>query len=108
MVGGGGKRVVLVTCGSMKEARKIARGVVGKRLAACVNITGSVESVYRWQGTVEEAQEVLLLIKTRVEKVEGLQAAVRRLHSYDVPEFVILKVDGGSPAYLQWLDESLE
>ncbi len=59
------------------------------------------------QGAVEEASEVLLLIKTRVEKLGALEAAVRRLHSYDVPEFVILKVDGGSGAYLKWLDESL-
>jgi periplasmic divalent cation tolerance protein len=77
----------------------------GWRLA---NIAGHVDSVYRWQGVVEETQEVLLLIKTRVEKLAALEEAVHRLHSYELPEFVILKVDGGSAAYLRWLDESLE
>jgi len=101
-------RVVLTTAVSMEEAKRIARALVEERVAACINIVGGVESVYRWQGAVEEASEVLLLIKTRVEKLEALEGAVRRLHSYDVPEFVILKVDSGSAAYLKWLDESLE
>jgi periplasmic divalent cation tolerance protein len=93
---------------SADEAKRIARALVEERLAACVNIAGHVDSVYRWQGVVEETQEVLLLIKTRVEKLAALEEAVHRLHSYEVPEFVILKVDGGSAAYLRWLDESLE
>jgi periplasmic divalent cation tolerance protein len=101
-------RVVLTTVSSAQEAKRMARALVEERVAACVNVVGSVASVYRWQGAVEEASEVLLLIKTRVEKLEALEGAVRRLHSYDVPEFVILKVDGGSAAYLRWLDESLE
>jgi periplasmic divalent cation tolerance protein len=69
---------------------------------------GGCDSIYRWQGAVEEAGEVLLLIKTNVEKIDALEAAVRRLHSYDVPEFLILQIDGGSAAYLAWLRESLE
>jgi periplasmic divalent cation tolerance protein len=101
-------RVVLTTVSSAEEAKRIAHALVEERLAACVNIAGDTESIYRWEGEVENAQEILLLIKTRVEKIEALEAAVRRLHSYDVPEFVILKVDGGSPAYLKWMDESLE
>ncbi len=101
-------RVVLTTVSSADEARRIARALVEERLAACVNIAGGVDSVYRWQGVVEETQEVLLLIKTRVEKLSALEEAVHRLHSYEVPEFVILKVDGGSAAYLRWLNESLE
>jgi periplasmic divalent cation tolerance protein len=76
-------------------------------LAACVNLVGGVESIYRWQGEVEEAAEVLLLIKTNVEKLEALETAVRRLHSYEVPEFLIFEVNGGSAAYLKWLDDSL-
>jgi len=101
-------RVVLTTVSSLQEAKRIAHLLVEARLAACVNIAGDVESVYRWQGAVEETQEVLLLIKTHVEKLGDLEAALRRLHSYEIPEFVILKVDGGSAAYLRWLDESLE
>jgi len=86
----------------------MARTLVEDRLAACVNIVGGVDSVYRWKGAVEEAAEILLLIKTSVEKLDALEAAVRRLHSYDVPEFLILQIDGGSVAYLNWLRESLE
>lgn len=101
-------RIVLTTVSSMEEAKRMARSLVEERVAACVNMAGSVESVYRWKDAVEEAQEVLLLIKTRVEKLAALEEAVRRLHSYDVPEFVILKVDDGGAAYLKWIDESLE
>ena len=109
MVGGGGKRVVLVTCGSMKEARKIARGVVGKRLAACVNIgTAAVESVYWWKGKVETGREVLLVMKTTAGRVGELEEEVKRLHSYDVPEFVVLPIVAGSRDYLGWLEESVK
>lgn len=101
-------RIVLTTVSSQDEARRLATALVEERLAACVNIVNEVHSVYRWQGAVEEAAEVLLVIKTRVEKLEALEAAVRRLHSYDVPEFLILQADGGSAAYLRWIDESVE
>jgi periplasmic divalent cation tolerance protein len=100
-------RIVLTTASSRDEAKRIAKALVEGRLAACVNLVGGVESIYRWQGKVEEAAEVLLLIKTNVEKLEALKTAVRRLHSYDVPEFLIFEVNGGSAAYLKWLDDSL-
>lgn len=100
-------RIVLTTASSHDEAKRIAKALVEGRLAACVNLVGAVESIYRWQGAVEEAAEVLLLIKTNVEKLEALETAVRRLHSYDVPEFLIFEVNGGSAAYLKWLGDSL-
>lgn len=100
-------RIVLTTASSHDEAKRIAKALVEGRLAACVNLVGDVESIYRWQGEVEEAAEVLLLIKTNVEKLEALETAVRRLHSYEVPEFLIFEVNGGSAAYLKWLDDSL-
>jgi periplasmic divalent cation tolerance protein len=100
-------RIVLTTASSRDEAKRIAKALVEERLAACVNLVGGVESIYRWQGEVEEAAEVLLLIKTNVEKLEALETAVRRLHSYEVPEFLIFEVNGGSAAYLKWLDDSL-
>jgi periplasmic divalent cation tolerance protein len=100
-------RIVLTTASSRDEAKRIAKALVEERLAACVNLVGGVESIYRWQGAVEEAAEVLLLIKTNVEKLEALETAVRRLHSYEVPEFLIFEVNGGSAAYLEWLDDSL-
>ena len=100
------KFVVLVTCGSAAEAKRIARAVVESRLAACVNIIpGSVTSIYRWKGKVESAREKLLLIKTSRKRLAKLQAAVEQLHSYDVPEFIALPIAAGSRAYLAWLDE---
>jgi periplasmic divalent cation tolerance protein len=102
------KLVVLVTCSSAVEARRIARAVVEARLAACVNILpGAVTSIYRWKGKVESAKERLLLIKTSRKKMAQLRAAVERLHSYDVPEFLALPIAVGSPMYLDWMDENL-
>ncbi|HEX9759285.1 MAG TPA: divalent-cation tolerance protein CutA [Candidatus Acidoferrales bacterium] len=102
-----GKLVVLVTCASRAQARKIARAVVGKRLAACVNIAaGRVESVYRWKGKVERAQEVLLVIKTTRARYAALQREVRRLHSYTTPEVIALPIAAGSKAYLDWVAEN--
>jgi len=103
------KFVVLVTCPTAAEAQRIARAVVDARLAACVNILpGAVQSIYRWKGKVETARERLLLIKTSRKRLEKLQAAVERLHSYEVPEFIALPIATGSPKYIAWLDECLE
>ncbi len=100
--------VVLVTCSSRAEARRIARAAVTRRLAACANLLEArVESVYRWKGKVEQAREFLLLIKTSRARLGALEAEVKRLHSYDVPEFIALPVVEGSPEYLQWLGECL-
>jgi periplasmic divalent cation tolerance protein len=100
--------VVLVTCGSRAEARRIARAVVTERLAACTNLLEArVESVYRWEGKVEQAREFLLLMKTSLARLGALEAEVKRLHSYDVPEFIALPVVAGSKAYLRWLGECL-
>jgi periplasmic divalent cation tolerance protein len=97
-------RVVLVTCGSLPEARKIAKAVVGKRLAACVNvISAPVESVYRWKEKAESAKEILLVIKTTARRLKDLEREIARLHSYEVPEFLVLQVDAGSQSYLGWL-----
>ena len=102
------KVVVLVTCGNLAEARRIARAAVAARLAACVNILpGAVRSVYRWKGKVESASERLLLIKTSRGRLAALQATVERLHSYHVPEFIAVSVAAGSPGYLAWVDQCL-
>jgi periplasmic divalent cation tolerance protein len=102
-------RIVLVTCRSLGEARKIARAVVGKKLAACVNIHRTpVESVYQWKGKVETAREYLLVIKTAVRRVAALEKEVLRLHSYETPEFLVMGVAAGSDAYLSWLREGLK
>lgn len=100
-------RVVLVTCATLEEARKIARGVVEKRLAACVNIVAhAVESFYTWEGKLENSSEYLLIMKTSEERVGELQKEVLSLHSYDTPEFIVLPIVAGSEAYLKWLGES--
>jgi periplasmic divalent cation tolerance protein len=106
--GAGEYVVVLVTCGSRREARRIAREIVARRLAACANLLEMpVESVYRWKGKVEKAREFLLLIKTTAPRLPELEAEVKRLHSYDLPEFIALPITAGSPAYLRWLADSV-
>ena len=103
------KIVVLVTCGSAKEARRIARAVVEQRMAACANIvTSPVESVYRWKGRVESAKEFLLIIKTTQSRFAKLKVEVKRLHSYDVPEIIALPIAAGGIDYLNWISESVK
>jgi periplasmic divalent cation tolerance protein len=96
-------RIVFTTAGSEQEARKIAHAVVEQRLAACVNILPRIESVYRWQGRIENATEWLLIIKTQAAAFERLRNAIQELHSYDLPECVMLAVDAGSKEYLDWI-----
>jgi periplasmic divalent cation tolerance protein len=99
-------RIVLTTAGSQEEARKIAHALVERRLAACVNIVPQIESVYRWQGKVESAAEWLLVIKTQASAFERVSDAVKELHSYDLPECVMLEVAGGSNEYLDWIADN--
>jgi periplasmic divalent cation tolerance protein len=109
MVPGKQNRIVLVTCGSIIEARRIATAVVRKRLAACVNIVlGPVQSIYRWKGKVQSACEVLMVIKTNAWRLKELEREVKRLHSYDVPEFIVVPITGGSREYLAWVNESVQ
>jgi len=104
----GRNRVVLVMCGTLTEGRRIARRAVSHRLAACVNIVVSpAESFYTWKGKLEKAREYLLVIKTAAEHLAELENEVRRLHSYDVPEFIALPITEGSTKYLSWLEESV-
>lgn len=101
-------RVVLVTCPTLVLARKIARAVVQKRFAACVNvIRNPVESFYTWKGKLEAAREHLLLIKTSAARLPQLEREVKRLHTYEVPEFIALPITAGSEEYLSWLEESV-
>jgi len=96
--------VVLVTCGSRREAMRVARAVVSKKAAACVNvIEGGVRSIYRWKGKIEQARESLLIIKTSRKRLAALREEVERLHSYDTPEFIAVPIVAGSPKYLEWL-----
>jgi periplasmic divalent cation tolerance protein len=101
------KRIVLSTAGSEDEARRIAQHLVEHRLAACVNIVPQIESVYRWQGKMESSREWLLLIKTSSERFSAVRDAIHELHSYDLPECIVVNIENGSAEYLQWLESSV-
>jgi periplasmic divalent cation tolerance protein len=100
-------QIVLSTCGDRETAERIAHRLVEQHLAACVNILPGVQSVYRWQGAVESAAEVLILIKTKASLIQEVQSTIAGLHSYEVPEFLVLPISGGSEAYMAWLETSL-
>ncbi|MCC7086874.1 MAG: divalent-cation tolerance protein CutA [Pirellulales bacterium] len=94
---------VLTTVGEQDESRRIADALIEQRLAACVHLVGPIESVYRWNGTIETAVEWQCWIKTRRELFEAVEAVIRKLHSYNVPEILVLPVIAGSAPYLKWL-----
>ena len=102
------KRIILSTAGSREEADRLASALVERRLAACVNVVGPVASIYRWQGEVERADEFLLLIKSTAGHFPAIAAAIKELHSYQLPECVELAVSGGSDAYLEWIAASVK
>ncbi len=99
--------VVLVTGPDRDTMERLARTLVEERLAACVNLLGGLRSIYRWEGSVEEADEVLAIVKTTRGGLNALAERVRELHPYDVPEVLALPVEGGSEAYLDWVSESV-
>lgn len=101
------KRVALVTVSSDEEGRRIAGALVERKLAACVNITPGITSIYMWEGRVCDETEGLLIIKTSAGKAEQLIACVSELHSYDTPEIIFLPVTEGLKSYLDWIDDSL-
>jgi len=101
------KQIVFTTAGSEEEAQKIARQLVERGLAACVNIIPSVESIYRWQGNVESAREWLLIIKTTAGRFPAVRDSIRQLNSYDLPECIAVSVEDGSLPYLKWVEESV-
>jgi periplasmic divalent cation tolerance protein len=96
-------RVVLTTIGTNEAAEKLAHALVERRLAACVNIVGPIRSIYRWQQTVHNDQEFLLVIKTTAERAAQLRSVINELHPYELPECIQLTVEGGSEEYLAWL-----
>lgn len=98
---------IVTTAGSQQEANQIAAALIEQRLAACVQISGPITSVYRWQGKVENGQEWLCAIKTTRAAYPQIEAAIRQLHSYDEPEILALPVVAGSGGYLQWVAEEV-
>ena len=100
-------RVVWVTAPDAETGARIARTVVEERLVACVNLVPGVRSIYRWEGQVEEEQEVLLIAKTVASRATALAARIAQLHPYEVPEVLELPVGGGSQPYLDWVREEV-
>ncbi len=100
--------LVLTNAPDREVARRLADGLVAARLAACVNLLAECTSVYRWKGAVETASEVPVLIKTRAALFPEVEAFILGHHPYEVPEVIAVPVDGGSPAYLQWLAQETQ
>ncbi len=99
---------VITTTASREEAERIARALVEGRLAACVQVVGPITSTYRWQGAIESSQEWRCEAKTRAELYGDVANAIRRLHSYQVPEILAVPVAAGSADYLAWLDREVK
>lgn len=95
--------LVLCTCPGREPAEALAEALVAERLAACVNLVPGLSSVYRWQGRVERAGEVLLLIKTAADRLDALTARLRALHPYELPEIVAVDIAAGLTPYLEWI-----
>ncbi len=100
-------RIVFTTVANPEEAARLGRTLVEERLAACATVVPGVESIYHWQGQVETSAETLLLLKTGPDQVSALEARLHALHSYKVPEFLVVDVESGSRGYLDWLEASL-
>lgn len=95
--------LVLTNVPDAELARRLAQDLVEQRLAACVNILPPIQSIYRWQGAIEHATELCLVIKSTQACYAGLEAAIRQMHPYDVPEIIAIPVTAGLPAYLSWI-----
>jgi periplasmic divalent cation tolerance protein len=100
-------RIVLTSAGSARQAGMLAQALVEERLAACATLLPGATSIYRWKGQLETADEVVLLLKTTEERVAALESRLKQLHSYETPEFLVLKVEGGSAEYMAWLTGSV-
>ena len=99
------KIVIFITAANKQEARRIASSLIKEKLAACVNIVEKVESLFWWQAKVDQAKEVLLIVKTKKKLLNKLIRLVKSLHSYTVPEIIALPIIGGNSDYLNWIDD---
>jgi len=100
--------VVLITTPSKEEAERIARDLLSKKLAACVNIVSDVKSLFWWEEKIDEANECLLVIKTRLDQMKELIESVKRIHSYTVPEIIALPIITGNTRYLEWINQTIK
>ena len=98
-------RLIYITVADMQEAKKIGRMLLEKRLVACVNLLDAMQSMYWWEGTIEESRETVIIAKTTRRLVSSLIAAVKKSHSYDCPCIVSLPIEAGNPAFLKWISD---
>ena len=98
---------VFITAPSREEAEKIAKKLIEEKLAACVNIASEVKSFFWWKEKLEEAEEALLIIKTRLDRFQKLIESVKQVHSYTVPEMIAMPIIAGNESYLEWIDETV-
>jgi periplasmic divalent cation tolerance protein len=101
-------RIIPTSVGSRAEGQRIARELVEKKLAACVNILPAMESVYRWKGKTESAEEFLLVIKSSQKRWKAVRDTIKKAHSYELPEIISIAIEDGSKEYLKWLAESVK
>ena len=101
------EKLIYVTAPSREEAEKIAEAVVTERLAACANILDGVTSVFHWEGKLCRGNEAVLILKTTEEKTDALTARIKELHSYECPCVVVLPIEGGNPAFLEWIEREV-
>ena len=99
--------LVLTTIAVEADGAAFARTLVDERLAACVNVLPAMTSVYRWKGQVEQDREQQMVIKTTMDRLPALEARIRELHAYELPEFLVVTADEAAAAYLAWLDEAV-
>jgi periplasmic divalent cation tolerance protein len=99
--------IIFVTASNKKEASSIAKTLLDYKLVACVNIIDKIESVFWWQGKIDRAKEVLLLIKSKREKLNKIIRLVKSMHSYQLPEIIALPIIGGNEGYLKWISDSV-
>jgi periplasmic divalent cation tolerance protein len=99
--------VIFITAANKREAKRIAQGLIENKLAACVNIVDNIKSVFRWQGRIDKANEVLLIIKSKKSQLNRIIKFVKSIHSYDVPEIISLAIAAGNRDYLEWLDANI-
>jgi periplasmic divalent cation tolerance protein len=99
--------IVLTTAANSEEASRLGRTLVEERLVACATLIPAIESIYRWKGNIESSVESMLLLKTSAGQLAALEARLHELHSYETPEFLVLPVEAGSHAYLEWMHHCL-
>ena len=100
--------VVVTTVGNEEQAYSIARELIGRRQAACVNIIPSIRSIYRWKGKICKDGELLLIVKTLQDEFEGVASTIRELHSYELPEILSFGVSQGDQGFLDWIASSVD